>query len=260
MSSQWAEKRKLIYGVSTIVFVVLAIGLPLFFFFYKAPTCFDNKKNQNEKGVDCGGVCARLCPSDILAPIVMWQRSFEVTPGVYNAVAYIQNPNVLNRIDRVGYVFKLYDKDNAVINQQSGFTFLPANKKTAIFEAGIRTGTRVPVRTSFEFTESPTWSQNAASYREPSVVSENVSLTNDAGAPRIDASIHNMSLETIKTLGVVAIIYDAEDNAIAASRTIVENLAGKSIVPVTFTWPTQFKSPAVRKEIVLRIYPAGVVR
>ena len=58
-------------------------------------------------------------------------------------------------------------------------------------------------------------------------------------------------------LGVVAIIYDAEDNAIAASRTVVENLAAQSSSSVTFTWPTPFPSPAVRKEIILRIYPAG---
>ena len=66
-------------------------------FFHKTPTCFDGVKNQNEKGLDCGGVCTRICSGDISTPIVMWQRVFQVTPGVYSAVAYIQNPNVLNR-------------------------------------------------------------------------------------------------------------------------------------------------------------------
>lgn len=257
MASQWAAKRKLTYGIIVVSVVIIFVGIPLFLFFRKTPTCFDNVKNQNEKGVDCGGVCTRICSVDISSPITMWQRVFQVAPGIYNAVAYIQNPNVLNRVDDVGYVFRLYDKDNAMITQKTGRTFLPANQTFAVFESGIRTGARTPVRTSFEFTEPFSWIQNSVSYKEPSVVAENITLTNDSVSPRIDASIHNLSLETIKTLGVVAIIYDANDNAIATSRTVVENLSAQSSTPITFTWPTRFLSQAVRKEIILRIYPVG---
>jgi hypothetical protein len=259
MTSQWAAKRKLVYGGIVIAIIVIFVGALLFSFFYKKSTCFDNVKNQNEKGVDCGGVCTKICSSDISAPIVMWQRVFFVTPGIYNAVAYIQNPNVLNRVDNIGYVFRLYDKDNIMITEKTGRTFLPANRTFAVFEAGIQTGTRIPVRALFNFTESPVWVQNSVDYKEPGVVVENVILTNDLVSPRIDASVHNVSLNTIKTLGVVAIIYDADDNAIAASRTIVENLSAQKSSPVTFTWPTPFPSQAVRKEIVLQIYPTGIV-
>lgn len=247
------------YATIVVVFVIGVVGVPLFFYFYKAPTCFDNAKNQNEKAVDCGGVCTRICSSDILAPIIMWQRVFQVSPGIYNAVAYIQNPNVLNRTDNVGYTFRMYDKDNAMITQRTGRTFLPANQTFAVFEAGIKTGTRIPMRTSFEFTEPISWSQNPLDYKEPSVTAENITMTNDLTYPRIDLSVRNLSLNIIKTIGVVAIVYDAEDNAVAASRTIVEGLQPQSIAPVTFTWPTQFSSPAVRKEIILRTYPAGAV-
>lgn len=257
MASQWAAKRKLFYGSIVGVFVVVIVGIPLFLFFHKDPTCFDNKKNQDEKGVDCGGVCTRICPTNISAPIVMWQRVFQVSPGVYNAVAYIQNPNVLNRVDNIKYVFRLYDKDNAMITQKTGHTFLSANQSFAIFEAGIRTGTRIPTRTSFDFTETPSWIQNPVNYKEPSVVAENIILSNESSFPRIDASIRNLSLNNIKTLSVVAIVYDVDDNAIAASRTVVENLSAQSSTPVTFTWPTKFSNQAVRKEIILRIYPDG---
>lgn len=257
MASQWAAKRKLTYGAIVVVAAFILVGVPLYLIFHKSSTCFDSIKNQNEKEVDCGGVCARICPSDISAPIITWQRVFQVTPGIYNAIAYVQNPNVLNRVDDVEYVFRLYDKDNAMITQRIGRTFLPANQSFAVFEAGIKTGPRTPVRTSFEFTDSPSWIQNPANYKDPAVVAENVALTNESASPRIDLSVRNLSLETIKTIGVVAIIYDAEDNAIAASRTVVENLSAQSRTPVTFTWPAPFPSQAVRKEILLRVYPAG---
>ncbi len=259
MASQWAAKRKLIYGIITVVVVGLAVSIPLFFFFYKTPTCTDGVKNQDEKGIDCGGVCTRLCPSDIAAPIVMWQRSFMVTPGVYSAVAYIQNPNVLTRVDDISYEFHLYDANNVLIGVRTGRTFLPANKTFAVFESGIQTGGRVAVRTSFDFTEAPSWMQNSASYKEPIVLAENVTMSNDLSLPRIDAIIQNTSLDPIGTVGVVAIIYDADNNAIAASRTIVQNLAKQSSQPVTFTWPAPFSSPVVRKEIIVSVYPTGFV-
>lgn len=257
MASQWAAKRKLLYAVIVAVFVVVAIGLPLFLFLYKTPACFDGIKNQDEKGVDCGGVCAKICAEDIAAPIVMWQRAFRVTAGVYNVVAYVQNPNVLNRVDDIGYVFRLYDKDNEVIAERTGRTFLPANKTFAVFDAGIRTGERVPVRTSFDFTGSPLWIQNPENYKESFIVAENVVLIDDSSSPRINASVRNLSLDTVKVLGVVAIVYDASDKAIAASRTVVENLPAQGVAPVTFTWPDRFSDLAVRKEIILRTYPSG---
>ena len=258
MTSQWAAKRKLTYSTIIIVVIVLAIGIPTFLFFNKTKTCFDGIKNQNEKGVDCGGVCKQLCPSDIIMPITLWQRSFAVTTGVYNAVAYIQNPNVLMQAGVTQYVFRLYDTNNVVIGERTGSTFIPANQVFAVFEAGIRTGGKAPARTSFSFTQSPVWSQNPSDYKSPNVIAGDVVLSNESSSPRIDAVINNASLKNVGVLEVVAIVYDADDNAMAASRTIVENLSAGSIAPVTFTWPAPFSSAAVRKEIILRTYPAGV--
>ena len=258
MTSQWVAKRKLFYGTVVFFVLALAIGVPLFLFFYKSPTCFDGKQNQNEKGIDCGGVCTKICPANIVAPIVLWQRSFMVTSGIYNAVAYIQNPNVLSKVDKVDYVFHLYDSNNVLIGERAGTTFIPANQTFAVFEAGIKTGGRVPARTSFVFTDSPlNWGQNDASYKLPTLITNNLILSGESTTPRIDVSVLNQSLQNVANLEAVAIVYDSDDNAIAASRTIVQNLAAGVSAPLVFTWPAPFSSQAVRKEILLRIYPAG---
>ncbi len=257
MASQWAARRKLVYAIFVFIAAIFVIGVPLFFFFYKTPTCGDGVQNQNEKGIDCGGICTRICPVDIAAPLVLWQRSFSVSDGVYNSVAYIQNPNVLTRVDSVNYVFRLYDKDNTIIGERTGRTFIPASQTFAVFEAGIRTGGRVPVRTSFSFTDSLVWSQNPAGLTAPVLTVENIASSNENLAPRIDAVIHNKSLKVIANLEAVAIVYDTDDNAIAASRTVVQNLAAGASTPVTFTWPAPWAGSAVRKEVVLRVYPSG---
>ena len=145
-----------------------------------------------------------------------------------------------------------------MIAERTGQTFLPANQTFAIFEAGIRTGGAVAVRTSFSFTDPLDWLQNPGNFRAPSISVSDVVLSNESSSPRIDASLKNQSLQSVGTVEAVAIVYDAQDNAVNTSRTIVQNLAPGAISPITFTWPAPFSSPIVRKEIVLRVYPQGV--
>jgi len=68
--------------ISLLKSVTVLCGALLPFLFYTCskdepkqyPTCWDNIKNQNETGVDCGGICPFTCPSKMTAKIngVQW--------------------------------------------------------------------------------------------------------------------------------------------------------------------------------------------
>ena len=73
---------------------ILVVGFIAYRVLYEAPTCSDGVQNGDEEGVDCGGACDRVCSFQAVDPIVLWERFFEVGPGVYNTVALIENPNV----------------------------------------------------------------------------------------------------------------------------------------------------------------------
>ena len=77
------------------IFLFLAIGTGGYFLFHAAPTCMDGKQNQDETGIDCGGICAMACMETVIGePIVI--REVMVLPvenGVYDVVARIYNPN-----------------------------------------------------------------------------------------------------------------------------------------------------------------------
>ena len=49
--ASWSEKRKFVYASIVISFVVVVIGIPIFLLLYKAPSCFDGKRNGGEKWV-----------------------------------------------------------------------------------------------------------------------------------------------------------------------------------------------------------------
>ncbi|PCI19577.1 hypothetical protein COB64_03475 [Candidatus Wolfebacteria bacterium] len=250
----WANKRQfIIFGIVAVVVLVLAL-------FYivpratRAPTCFDNKQNGNETGVDSGGDCPRFSPEEINEIGILWSRAFETTPNIFNVVAFIENRNPDGIVFEVPYVFKIFDKDNVFIADREGTTFIEPNKRSAIFEGNIDVGNRVPFRATFSFLESPQWIRVDRQILEDIlIVVQDETLINTFTSPKLSATLTNNSLYNIPKLEVVAIIFDADDNAIAVSKTFVDVLKKKKSQKVFFTWPQPFEDTAVRIELIPRI-------
>src|SRR3989344_3779712 len=113
--ASWATKRRFMYGGGVILVLTLVVGIVFWSIVYSAPTCSDGVRNGEEKGVDCGGACQRICTSDALNPIVLWSKVFNISGDVYSLVAYVENPNINSKNRRAKYQFKVYDTDNKLI-------------------------------------------------------------------------------------------------------------------------------------------------
>ena len=244
----WASKRRTLYGSGVIIFFVIVIGVPSFLLWYKSPTCFDGKQNQGELGVDMGGPCVLLHSSQVQDIAVLWSRSFEVIPGVYNAVAQIDNPNFSTGATNVPYSFKLFDKDNVLVAERKGRTYISPNKVISVFEGGIETGKRIPTRTFFQFLKEPKWERVDNPIDGIEVKSRE--LSNEEIVPRVDSVIENQSFTDISDVEVIITIFNAYDVAIASSRTVIDILPKQSSQLVTFTWPQKFSDPVSRIEII----------
>ncbi len=247
----WAFKRQFAY-LSILIVFFLGLGF-LFAYPYinSKPTCSDGAQNGTETGIDCGGSCARACNFEVDRLSVVWARSFRVTDGRYNAVAYVENQNINTAIYRIKYRFRFADKDNLYIGMREGETFVPPSGKFAIFEPAIGVGNSVPVYTTFEFTETPVWVKVPKQEIEKMKVAiSDIRLEDETTTPRLTADMKNGSLYNIPEVNVVALLYDKEGNAISVSRTFVDLLRGEQTVPLSFTWPEPFQSPVVLKEII----------
>lgn len=244
----WSTKRKSLYTLAFVTVVLVFIAAPTAYVVYRPPTCTDGKMNQTEQGVDCGGTCTNLCQEKELEPIVLWQRSFEVGPGAYNVIAYIQNPNVNSAAIQAPYMFRLYNANQELISERTGKVNLPPNKSLPIFEANLPSGKQIPARVSFEFRAKPYWVRQQSVF--PDVRINRVVLSREEGSPLLSAEIENKELIAYDRVPVVAILYDVVGNAVAASRTILDSLEKQSTQPVVFTWPKPFGVAISEKEIV----------
>ena len=250
--ASWSSKRKFAYtSVFTIIAVVIFVAVFLLIF-YDKPTCFDGTQNQDESGVDCGGVCEKVCSFQAVKPNIIWSRSFKVSDGIYNAIAYIENPNIKAEALAVPYVFKIFDERNILISEKKGQIDIPANKTFPIFESFIETGNRVPKFTFFEFLKDPSWLSITQETPPNPLKTISYNLTSSP-SPKLEAIIENSSLEAIYDVAVVAILYDENDNAFASSQTFLDKIDRESRQTAVFTWPENFPSSPAKVEILTTI-------
>lgn len=252
--SAWATKRKAI-GFSIVGVIITS----LFLIFavprlQVKPTCFDGAQNGNEAGIDCGGSCSLFCEALTVPLVTTWSRAFQVTPGRYNVLAIVENQNTGTALRNIAYEFKLYDSNNIFIGRRTGQTYILSNNKTAVFAPAILTGDRIPARTDFSFIEEPVWLQTPQDLGQgltPSV--SNILMQDPFTNPRLTATIKNNSRFTLRNFDVVAILYNAENNAIGASSTFVELLPEGEEYQVFYTWQKSFLDEPVKIEILPQV-------
>ncbi len=243
----WGTERR-----NTIVFAIfLLIAIPTVLYFiifkYEAPTCSDGKKNGSEIGVDCGGGCTAMCTGQGIDPYVQWVRYFQVAPGMYNAVAYVQNQNAEAGSGLFKYKFTMYDSEGAIIGERVGSTRLRPKEITPIVQNAVSTGKALPVRINFEIIEPISWQRESARDNVITVEDEKVIETDEA--TKITARLSNISLSPMRKVAAVVILYDRSGNAIGVSSTFTEEIPPNGKRDILFTWPRSFNGQISRFEV-----------
>jgi hypothetical protein len=253
--NEWSLRRK-----RTIFFVVLSLlivllGFPTFFLFYRSPTCSDNKQNGTEAGVDCGGACQRICSAQSLPLLLKGDpRVLSPTLGVYEVVAVVQNPNVTAEVKRARYSLKLFEGSATIpLTVIEGETFVPKNSTFAIFEGPMNLGDAKPDRATLEWKSGLDWQKDGGPI--PDLVTRNILLSKEDSEPRVDALLVNNSLEKVTNVELVALLSDESGNIIASSKTFVEEIPGSGLTPVVFTWPKPFGTAVSSVDIITRVFP-----
>jgi Mg-chelatase subunit ChlD len=258
MFRTWAFWRRVQYGTGFGLFWLLVFGFIYVQFLYVTPTCLDGKQNGDEKGTDCGGSCNRICSFEVATPVATWARSFRVTDGQYNAVAYIENTNRIAAAPKISYTFGLYD-EQGLITERKGTTILPPDSVYPIFEAKITTGSRIPTQTFITLDPVDVWLPAETGRDQFTITDRKLSGADDT--PKLEAKIRNNALTKADEVEVVATIFDASGNALTSSRTFIDDFAPRSEATAVFTWPEPIaktvRSCEVPTDVILAIDLSG---
>jgi hypothetical protein len=243
----WSQKKRVLY-ISVLVLLALAVIVGVYFIYKPIPSCSDQKQNQDEVGVDCGGVCTLACPNQVMPLTVLWSRIFKVQNGIYDFTALIENKNRDLGVRSLPYTIKIFDKNNLFITERTGETFINPNDKFVIFESGIDLKSRIGVRAFIYFSANPVWIKVA-----------NLALKVDSGSvqftdkpfPKLEAVITNPNLVDFNNIKFYAIVANQEKNVIAVSATLLETIGQKGSQKIYFTWP----KPLTEIPLYFDIYP-----
>ena len=249
MAWDWRVKKQLLY---LGVLVVIPVALVIYFAFQVGPeaTCLDNKQNQGEESVDCGGPC-QPCLANLSEPVVLWTRLFKLADGLYEVAALIENTHNFAASDRFFYRMKVYNEENIVMGIKEGETFVNPNERFLILDPTFFAGQQIPVRALVEL-DPIKW--RYAEYSPPNVVvvSRDFSLLPQ---PNLRALLRNNDLFAAENIQVAAILSDETGKVSGASVTNIEKLEGQSEKTAFFSWPQgALETEPKNIEILIRKY------
>lgn len=247
----WASRRRLAYITGIILFFAVVVGLPSVYVWYSSipPACATGTERPPGETT---GPCLILNAAYLQPEGVLWARSFQVRPGDYDAVAYIDNPNQGAGVLQASYELDLYDAQNALVNDVTGTVFIMPGGITPVFIGNISTGNRVALHTQFTFTSSLVWVRTTD--LAPGIKISDQQYTQTASSSQVTAIATNTTVVGITDPTFVATVFDPNGNAIATSQTALPGLAAGQAAQVYFTWPSAF-SAAVGSVDILPVLP-----
>jgi len=234
-TSVWSMRRKFFYLATFVVIIILLSIYPLYKIFYTVPACFDNKQNQEELGVDCGGPCSILCEQQVSPVNIIWGTFFQVQKNLFDIAALIENQNTNAGIEHLDYTLRVYDERDELIEERNGTSFLNPNEQALLFEPNIGVLGQTPTRVEVDLGR-PTW-VSAERFKTDLAIKNKV-LSDIETSPRLTVTIENNEDRPVQDIEARALIYDSRRNIVAISSTHIESLERNEARDIFFTWPT----------------------
>lgn len=262
MNSAWRQTRKLIF-ITIIIFIILGFSSYLIYpYFNKPATCFDNKENGDEKGVDCGGSCKLVCTTNVIPLNVKTTKAVFISDGIYDLVALIENRNEdKNTQDgSIDYIFDIYDKSGSIIKTISGSTTIPLGQTFPIIIQNVPiviSGSNDITKVVFTIIDNKSWIEADSTYASIFFKVTNTDFKQNLNnISQLKISVKNLSRAYFRNVPVKVLLYDSNNNIIATNETLLKEISGASSKDLFFTWriPLNIEDPKIEVYSVVTPY------
>lgn len=235
--------RRQLTVLAVIALVVGGVGFLVFRASLPDPSCQDNRKNQEEEAVDCGGPCVPCALREQKPIDVFWARFVRVRENTYDVAAEIRNSNVKLGATLFDYEFKLYDTAGVNVVSRRGRSFMYPGETMHLVEIGLLSGRTI--RNASLTIGDTVWVLSDAI--GPDVVAGSKEYVVEGGPDRpasvVKAIVANRSTRDLVDIHISAVVFDGDGNLLGAHRTVLDALGAGSSEPVKFLWPSEFTAP-----------------
>ena len=215
--------KQLIYGLFYFSFIA-GIFLVFYFAFLKpGPSCFNNKFDQNETGVDCGGVCAP-CELAKLQPVnVNWVKYFPASQNRITIAAELVNPNINFASPLLPYKLTIYGPFGVKIKTLEDNTFIYAGERKYLLESAafdFKDITRIDIDLG-----APHWLEKNQLVK-PSAEPVGVKTEINDSVIEVSGFVANKQATALRQVKVIIFLYDRFKQILVISQTVVSDIGG----------------------------------
>lgn len=244
------KKRATIIAIFVAVFLLFIILLYLWL--KPAETCSDGKQNQNEIGVDCGGVCVDKCDKIVTQPLVVQESGF-VGIGVADRIdlySRVTNPNNVFGSNKVQYEFIVKDATGNVVATKKGSNYLLPAESKYIIENNIEvSGT--PSTIEFNIMDQA-WIEFTDYYERPQLKIVNKQynqISSGVGFAEAKGLLKNESPFNFNLIDLNVILKDSTGNIIALNSTAMNTVKSGENRDFKTLWFNRFPGEVMNVEV-----------
>lgn len=225
----------------------------VYYAFLKAPeTCFDEKRNQDEKGIDCGGICTNVCVEVVVGRDIE-QQEVAFVPGGNNR--YDVLGKIFNGNDAIGatffrYTFELRDTAGTVIATRSGTSYILPQESKNLIELNLESGA-VPGKVTLSITDV-VWERLSGYQDKPTVniYQKRFGLVTDGfGYAEAYGLLSNESSYDFRSIIVKVVLRDAFGKPLAFNTHQMNTVSAHESRDFKLVWPLPFPGVVERADM-----------
>lgn len=221
--------------------------------FIKAPeTCFDTKQNQNEQGIDCGGVCTNVCVEVVVGQDLVLEEVSFVLGGSnqYDVLGRIANPNNDIGASEFRYTFELKDGSGRILATRSGRSYILPRESKSLIALNLETGA-VPVIATLRLSEV-VW-ERASGYQQEPVINiyqkRYGQIADGFGFSEVYGLLSNESPYDFRSIIIQVILRDASGKLLALNTTEMRTVISRESRDFKLVWPMSFPGTVDRVDM-----------
>ena len=248
-NSATLKRRVLIIIGYFMLFCVIAFILYLML--APAATCLDNKKNQGEKGIDCGGPCTPCKDITQNKDITVLETAFALGGNnTYDVASKISNPNDAIGARTFNYIFTLKDSAGLIIAKREGKNFiLPADTKY-VAELGLQTDNNAtPASANIEISGAIWDKLSNVDKPQIGVYGKKFGPIANSDGNEAEGTIRNESSYDLAKIDVIIILRDEKGHIIGINTTQRNSVRAKEDQLFKVTWPYSLGGNVQKMEV-----------
>ncbi|MBU2028366.1 hypothetical protein KJ761_00545 [Patescibacteria group bacterium] len=238
------EKRDIKRFIIVVIYFLIFVTFSLLIYFWLKPaeTCFDQKMNQNEQEVDCGGVCQKKCNLLPQFDLTVGEKGFVESgiSGKYDLFGEVSNPNNDFGSGSFSYEFKIKDSAGTVLNQFSGKSFILPGEKKYLVATNI-SAENIPGEITLAISEVK-W-EEFINYEKPQlkIINRNYQETS-SGVSFSEAYglLKNESPFDFSTIKINMILKNSAGKIVALNSTVLNTVKTGESRDFKAIWPNKF--------------------